>query len=394
MAIRVLLDNLPDFPVILDSVVEDQKGFFRIFGRGNPSIAIEVPYPYGVNPGYNCADTQILLLQNPFHVEASAMDVFIQPGTQRLGYVFSLTSVGSTNHRFSENRFFKTACYAAVFKVLQSLVVERTDVIDLGRRPFRCRVDELFGDELVVLSVHIPFAQSAGIELVQLEADLHRHGYVYAESPIDKPPVRLSIVRANFETANNMGRLRLRPLSKLLASDSLISRFLCRRISCPNDPVLRFFYLYQIVERILNLELRNKSKLLLAQLAAADPNGSKIAEAYHDLKEAFSEKSRLGEVFGVRINSSLQNSPSNQFFKDFLLACGVVAGNAYSENLYKVRNTVFHGWWSIPVSAAAEFDNVVAGIENDIPELILSYLPSVSVLSGPLPDPADDSFCI
>src|SRR5258705_9856824 len=103
MSIRATIIGGPEVPVVLDALREDAKGFFWAYARENDLIGIAIPYPYGVKPNYNCSETEVLLLLNPFHVEASTMEVCVQPGTKRLGYVFSLASIASPNHRLSEN---------------------------------------------------------------------------------------------------------------------------------------------------------------------------------------------------------------------------------------------------------------------------------------------------
>jgi hypothetical protein len=61
--------------------------------------------------------------------------------------------------------------------------------------------------------------------------------------------------------------------------------------------------------------------------------------------------------------------------KDFLRACQVDDYPSYWENFYKVRNIVFHAWWSIPEGARQYFSLLVAGVENDIAEVVVSYTP-------------------
>jgi hypothetical protein len=100
-----------------------------------------------------------------------------------------------------------------------------------------------------------------------------------------------------------------------------------------------------------------------------------ITGAFHDLKDTLSDKNRLRTLFEARTNSALQNSPTINHLKDFLRACQVDDYSSYWENFYKVRNIVFHAWWSIPEGARQSFSLLVAGVENDIAEVVISYTP-------------------
>lgn len=377
MSLRATIEGSGTGPVILSAIKEDERGFFWLHSAEDDSIGLRVPYPYGPKPDYNCEETDVVLLLNPFHVEAVVLDVRVVPKAQRLGYAFSLACIGSTNHQHSNSKFFHAACYAAVFKTLEKLVCRESSEIDVGVCGPSCTLDDLFGGDLVILTVHLPDAFRAGVTRNQLSADLHRHGYTLADWESKSSPPRLSVVQENFRVACDGGKLGLRPSCLLLSDDSLIAKFLCRRVSCPDDPVLRFFYLYQIVERILEFELLAQSKILLAELSAHDLRGLKIMGAFHDFKDKLSEKTRLKSLFEGRTNSVLQNSPTMEHFRAFLRACQVdEAAGSYWENFYKVRNVVFHAWWSTPESANFHFLSLVAGIENDIAELVVNYSPT------------------
>jgi hypothetical protein len=375
MSIRATIEGLTDGPVVLNAVKEDDRGFFWLHSAENVSIGLEIPYPYGSKPDYDCSETEVILLLNPFQGEAAVLEVRIVPGAQRLGYVFSLTSIGSVNHQYAENKYFRKACYAATLKAIETLIGRDFPEIDVGTCRRTCALDDLLGGDLTILTVHRPFALKAGVTLSQLNADLHRYGYTLADWESKASPLRLGVVKQNFLEACNTGRLSIRPTCALLSDDSLIARFLCKRISCPEDPVLRFFYLYQVVERILEFELVAQSKTLLAELSARDLRGLKIMGAFHEFKDKLSEKTRLKSLFESRTSGVLQNSPTLDHLKAFLRVCQVDDAATYWENFYKVRNVVFHAWWSAPDSARSDFALLVAGVENDIAELVVSYTP-------------------
>ncbi|WP_138223229.1 hypothetical protein [Nibricoccus aquaticus] len=384
MPISVQIDGRFGALVTLNAFREDDAaGRFWVYSAEDESVGISIPFPYERKPTYDCSQADILILLNPFHVEASAMEVTLQPKTKRLGFIFSLNSIGSKNHKLSESEHFKKASHAAVYKIIEQFIVRNTETISIGSRANECTIDELFDGELVVLAAHKPWISDAGIELNQLHADLHRHGYVLAESPSENSPKRLNTVRSNFDSATKADRLGLRALSITLATDGLLAKLIGRRLSCPDDTILRFFYLYQIVERILELELRNHTQKLLVELSAVDPNGMKIINTFHALKDAFSEKTRLKELFEVRSKNSLQSSPTLTHMTEFLRGCDVEESGSYCEIFYKIRNVVFHAWWSIPTKLISVFEEIVSGVENDIPELLLNYELPLGVITAP-----------
>lgn len=375
MALLATIRDSQEEPVILNSFREHNDGYFWIYNKDDESKGVRINYPYGSKPAYDPHDTELIFLLNPFQGESAVMEAVTSPGTKKLGYIFSILSMGSENHQYSNDPHFRKSCYAATYKTIERFVSTEEIEITIPEIYTITTLEELFGSDLSILSIHKPYTKKSGILPTALIADLFRYGYTVLDVLGSPPPLRLDIAKSNFGLAKAANKLLLRSYPEYLVSDGLIGNFIGQRLTCPDSPVLRFFYLYQIVERLLEIELRNQFKKLSSEFVSGSLDTLKIMDAFHEFKEALSEKNRIRTLFGVRSGNAFTASPTANEFIAFLQECKIPLdpGLGFGELLYKVRNSVFHGWWRISDKSSNSFINLVAGLENDIPELLINY---------------------
>lgn len=378
MAILVTIKEIQEEPLLLDRISiekSEDSGCFWLFPKANQTVGLRVEIPYGSALGYDSDDTEVLILQNPFQGEADVLEVFVVPGSHRIGYSFSSASAGSQNHRLSNCKYFQSACRAAVHKTLEKIVSDDARH-NLGIQRLQCTLGELLDKEISVLTIHKPWLNAIEIQSRQLIASLYRYGYTLTADYQVGAPLRLDSAKDLFVSTSSNGHLKIAVTTKWLAEDELIGRFIGQRLSCPSDSILRFFYLYQIVERLIELETRRYSSKLISTLGSSgSKNSIKVMTAFHDFKETLSEKNRIRSLFGERSNNVLLSSPTISKMVEFLAECDIYdeKDTTYGDLLYRVRNVVFHGWWSLPGQVDRRFLSVIAGLEIDIPEMLLNY---------------------
>ena len=375
MAIKVTVRDIQQNPIVLNAFREHEDGYFWIHTIDDDEKGVRIDYPYGSKPDYSPEDTELLFLLNPFQGEAAVMEAVTAPKTHRIGYVCSILSIGSKNHEYSECPYFRKASYGAAYKMIERFIKSELVEVTLDEIQSTTFLEELFGFETVILSIHKPFAEQADVSASSLLSDLFRYGYTVLDELGVAPPLRLKTAEANFSSARANKRLALKQCPEPLASDGLIAKFIGQRLLCPSDPVLRFFYLYQIVERVLDLELQEQLKNLSSEVSSDDLNSLRVMDAFHSFKDALSEKNRMQKIFSEGSNNIFDASPAVPYFVGFLKECGIDAdcNQNYGDLLYKVRNTIFHGWWRLSADPSEKFIAVVSELENDIPEFVINY---------------------
>lgn len=108
---------------------------------------------------------------------------------------------------------------------------------------------------------------------------------------------------------------------------------------CQN-PFLRFFYLYQVIEHLMSIELDTKVAEVRTKFnAAANPSMVELREILDKFQDATREK--------TRINSALLPPCSATTISAEALLSALAAlepNSSFAEKIYRVRNTLFHDY--------------------------------------------------
>lgn len=111
---------------------------------------------------------------------------------------------------------------------------------------------------------------------------------------------------------------------------------------CEN-PFLRFFYLYQVVEHLMGEDFDNRMADVRHRLmAAANPSKVEIREILDKFQDATREKARINQVLSPECPTTHISVTS------LLTALGINEPDAtFAERLYRVRNTLFHDYGTL-----------------------------------------------
>lgn len=108
---------------------------------------------------------------------------------------------------------------------------------------------------------------------------------------------------------------------------------------CEN-PFLRFFYLYQVIEYLMGEDFDSRVADVRSRFVAnANPSKVELREILEKFQDATREKSRINQVLIPECPKTLISVNS------LLTALGISEPDAtFAERLYRVRNTLFHDY--------------------------------------------------
>jgi hypothetical protein len=188
------------------------------------------------------------------------------------------------------------------------------------------------------------------------------------------------IIEDNFRQSLSEEKLKVRRLEAPLCSDQIIESFLGKNVIYPTDSVLRFFYHYQILERVMDMEMRVMVKDLVETTLSKNINLIDAYETQDRIGQVFSGKKKMASIIANKSNFSRPDTIIA--FKSFLNECSVSIPDGYVDCLYKVRNVIIHCWWSASIGARARLSEVVACFENDLMEILLNYSDSMKTVES------------
>lgn len=130
---------------------------------------------------------------------------------------------------------------------------------------------------------------------------------------------------------------------RLKATDGLpdyVITILSSLVPYCDNPFLRFFYLYQVVEHLMGEVFDSRVADVRVQLTEkTNPSKVEIRKVLEKFQEATREKARINQVLSPECPTTLISTTS------LLDTLGINEQNAtFAERLYVVRNTLFHDY--------------------------------------------------
>jgi hypothetical protein len=140
---------------------------------------------------------------------------------------------------------------------------------------------------------------------------------------------------ADFE--GNGETLRLKATPEI---PGYVTEILGRLVPYCQNPFLRFFYLYQVVEHLMSIELDTKVTDVRTRLnAVATPSMVQVREILDKFQDATREKTRINCAL-------LPPCPDTTISAETLLSAlnALEPDTSFAEKIYRVRNTLFHDY--------------------------------------------------
>jgi hypothetical protein len=293
--------------------------------------------------------------------ENDIFQVYDSNTDKRIGWMFPVQSLLSSEHSHSENPFFLKYAYVAFHKLLNNGSLSLTASED---NQTKCEIASTVDERCIILLLNSDNCNSIdGFDIDHYAIDLYKQNYTFshfikAKRPREESPERKTI--------------RIKPLSAELHNEVFILEAY-KNILPKSDlvAVARFHMLYQIVELLINrvfeykfVEFTNKLK--------EDINN------YFDLRDEFSdmskEKYRINELMTSHSNiDSEKKEQCNNKCKELLDVAGKKTTDDLAKNLYAVRCMIFHDYRSIPQSKSELIDAINSSFEDVLSDVLLSF---------------------
>jgi len=130
--------------------------------------------------------------------------------------------------------------------------------------------------------------------------------------------------------------------SKEIDSYPLISDLLTTHFSYEKNPAFRFFYVYQIIELLIDHVYKNENELLINELIAARGDQGKTKDTIDKIQKYNAEKKRLqllvDEYTGIRSKLDPLKGLCNKLLK----LLGREESQEFNVYFYSIRNFIFH----------------------------------------------------
>ncbi len=282
------------------------------------------------------------------------------------GWLIPLSALESVDHSKAQDTHYQQAGSIAVSLIFESLVRDQSTILKKTAPGF-CKLTELLHDSCVVFVYNkkvIPWFEDIPINssLFYLQGYFRREvnnlGSVRCIAPVD---------------AGDKEIIKLGRPSEAIDNQQIIHSLLNYSFAEEESPVLKFFFLYQIVELLIQQVLGEEYSIFLADIAESGLSVKQLQKKIKNRMEGDGQGKRVVKLFNQYSQVSKEATDYLSSSVKNFLDC-IEKGESGSDDifgaLYEVRNCIFHDFGGIQWKVSDE-------IINDLVNATLSILDDV-----------------
>lgn len=294
-----------------------------------------------------------------FHVYISKHDI-------RVGWIIPTISLVSDLHDFSDDEFFLKYAYIAIRESLISLN-ESLYTYSVPDDVDEVFYSKLFHEETAILVLSKTNLNNIdGFSIDRVFPSMLKHGYVSLSS---RNPSDIH----HESDAEISRRLNLDLVSTDIKSSSLIGELLNVSFSYEEKPVFKFFFIYQVLELLIDRVYQKEQESIVDELIAAKGDTGKTKEVLDKIQNLTSEKKRIS----LLINEYSKTSGDLVFLKtlcnELLVDLNRSQESSFEGYFYKIRNFIFHQYRDFPKQSEDKLNRIISEFVKFLPKLLSSF---------------------
>lgn len=354
--------------VSLDSINVNENILF-LSNHKNPEETVQFEYPLTIekDSSYIEKEFYIHLLYKDRYAENDIFQVYDKFLSNRIGWVFPIAALTSSNHSYAQNKFFLKIAYIAINKLLLNQKNDHT--FQKEEKIYLCNVSgsqgelDMYDNRTMVLIIHEPTARTiANFNIDFYLPSLFLNGYFYKKlnffpviPALQGKHVNLSQIPLAFQKENY-----IMDLYKDLIFET--------------HPLVKFTVNYQIIELIIERILLTELNLISTKFTNREIYYSQLDKEIGRFKTI---DSRIIKLFSEY--SQVREKDLEKDFRQLCLEFFKNIGIKFDENadistiIYSLRNIIVHDYRRIPIDKLAKLNKINNYFSVIITHLLLNY---------------------
>ncbi|WP_040614490.1 hypothetical protein [Oceanimonas smirnovii] len=345
-------------------MVEGENSEFILKHNSGRSITIETPI--NLDKSFEKGDFEVHFLAKKNIKENDIFQVYCREKDFRIGWIIPTISLSSSLHDYADNEHFLKYAYIGIresLKKIDSKIFTNCLPEDVNEVLY----SDIFHEETVLLIVsRATYKDGYDFNIDRAIPSLIRNGYVSLS--VRSPDEIQHEVNSSMNS-----RLYLEQVSKDIDSFSLIGGLLNHSFSYEVKSVFKFFFLYQIIELLIDSVYQNEQDKLIDELVGTKGDTGKTKEVLEKMQKFMSEKNRISLL--VNQYAGIQGE-----LNDLKYSCNILLqelGRDTSENFegyfYKIRNFIFHQYRDFPNEGEVKLNDVINDFVNLMPSILCKF---------------------
>lgn len=340
-------------------------GFFILRDEVS-DVEIRVKTPLSLDASHSLDGFNLHFLAKKDVKESEIFQVHNDSGV-RIGWCIPVISLASDDHEYAEDQHFLRYAYAAV---VHSLNKADKDIYQksLSASYEEISMTDIFDESTVLLILSKTNLDNGSFEFDRFSPALFKYGYTKLQS---RNPNEIEY----FAEAPNTKKLTIKSTSTDILNYQLISELLNFSVAYEKNAAFKFFYLYQILELLIENIYQNEQKIIINDLVSAQGDTGKTKDVLDRLQAFISEKSRIQKLENSYMSQHVNIDQLKSFCNQFLVLIGRKPGTTLATCLYPIRNFIFHQYRDFPKSDQANeiFEGVIKSALDVFIDMLASY---------------------
>jgi hypothetical protein len=333
--------------------------------ESSTGMSLYVQTPLSLDKSFEGKNFHVFFLSKKGLRESEIFQFFDGSRDRRIGWCIPVNALDSNDHDYANNLHFLRYAYVGIKCALNS--IDNT---------FFYTSHNATTDMITSLSAILP--ESTALLIISVETldqefdigmwlpELATLGYFQLTNidpnniQIERPIVSDKAVKAF-------------PVSKLFANTDYLTLIYSRSLPFERNPVFQFFYLYQVVEQVMELIFRLEHTTFVSQLIEKQDDIGSTKDIIDAVRSNVSEKARLSRL--VQKYCCCEKD-----CEDLIKMCncllGIIRkpnGNHLESTLYPIRNFLFHQHRDFPSTADEQLNEVVYSLLDLVPKILAKF---------------------
>ncbi|MBT9097693.1 hypothetical protein KFZ76_08230 [Methylovulum psychrotolerans] len=327
---------------------------------------IEINTPLKINLSFKDKEFEVHFLAKNGVKESDIFQVHVKE--KRIGWLIPAISFGSNDHDFAEDTNFLSYVYVGMRGALKKLD-DSIYTQDLNIEE-SISFSDIFHEFTVLLIISKETLNSnVQFDIDRASPSLIKHGYFKLSN------INPGEIAFKAESPQNK-KLSILQISYFLSSHKLISELLNNYFAYEKKAVFKFFFIYQIIELLIDDVFKNEQKKIIDHLVSVRDDSGLAKEALEKIRDSIAEKQRIGLLVKNYSNMNGNLSDLKHLCNEFLIDIGRTEGNEFQEYFYKIRNFIFHQYRDFQsMQNDTALENIIKEFIEILPTMLSNYQP-------------------
>lgn len=329
--------------------------------------SIEIPYSLRIDETYNTEDFIVFPFVKKDLNENDIFQVFEKTKNIRIGWCFPIQAIDSMEHTYADDDHFLKYAFVTFKSLIENVptnIYLRKPIIE---NDVSINISQFFTENTVAIVISKATVNDIeSFSITDYLPSFFSHGYFPLSN---RNPELLTFDGIKLKSK----KLFIKPISNSINNREFIFSIFKDVIAYEANAILLFFYLYQIIELLIQVIFQNEQSKIIHELSICFNNPTKTKEILEKVDQNTSEKRRLNLLMTHYIDSSPDQrdikSACNEFLKEF----GLNEGQMLSEYLYRVRNFIFHQYSDFQAEKIIIFKKIAYHLAPFTCELLNSF---------------------